>query len=447
MWNIIYNGLLLLASPVIFAILLAKPRCRRGLPQRFGITPPRLLPDQRPLIWMHAVSLGEVVAITPLVRELHRRHPDHRFVVSTATETGRDAVEQRLTGIAQHVYAPLDFPWTVRRTIDCLRPVLYVFIETELWPNLLRQLARRSVPAVMVNGRLSTKSYARLRRPPARWLYESILPMLRLCLMQSDRDAERIISLGADPRSVLRTGNIKFDQPLPASSERKMTRAELGLAQAAPLLVAGSTHPVEEEMVVDAFRKVLGRHPSAQLLLAPRHIERVDAVDAMVRGRGLTVRRRSGVTHPEDEGTSRTQVVILDTRGELASVYQEATVAFVGGTLVPIGGHNLLEPAFWATPVLFGPYTDHCVEIANLLVQADGGRRVNTEEELAGQLARLFEQHEERIRMGQAARSMVHQNQGALQATIDAIDRQLASVGTSRSRSCSPDSFPLMAGR
>jgi 3-deoxy-D-manno-octulosonic-acid transferase len=445
MWNLFYNGLLILASPVILALLLAKPRCRRGLPQRFGFITPRLAANHRPLIWLHAVSLGEVVAITPLVLELHRRHPDHRFAVSTATETGRDAVEQRLAGVAEHLYAPLDFPWAVSRTVERLRPALYVFIETELWPNLLLQLARRGVPAVMVNGRLSTKSYARLRRPPARWLYESILPLLRLCLMQSDRDVERIISLGADPRSVSRTGNIKFDQPLPAS-DGKLTRADLGLADNAPLLVAGSTHPVEEEMLVDAYQAVLARHPSAQLLLAPRHIERADVLETMVRGRGLTVRRRSNFTEPE-EGTSRIQVVILDSRGELATVYREATVAFVGGTLVPIGGHNLLEPAFWAKPVLFGPYTDHCVEIANLLVQADGGRRVTTVGELTSQLVRLFDHQEEQVGMGRAAQSMVQENQGALQATVEAIDRQLASVGPGRSALRSPDSIPLMAGR
>ena len=447
MWNVLYNGLLLLASPVIFAVLLAKPRCRRGFSQRFGFTAPRLPSDHRPLIWMHAVSLGEVVAITPLVRELHRRHPDHRFAVSTATETGRDAVEQRLAGIAEHVYAPLDFPWAVSRIIDRLRPALYVFIETELWPNLLRHLSRRGVPAIMVNGRLSTKSYARQRRPPVRWLYESMLRSLSLCLMQSERDAERIISLGADPRTVHRTGNIKFDQPLPAGSERQVTRADLGLAPQAPLFVAGSTHAVEEEMVVEAYRAVLARHPSAQLVLAPRHIERADAVEAMVRDRGLKVRRRSTIVQPEAPGPSIYQVVILDSRGELATIYREAAVAFVGGTLVPIGGHNLLEPAFWAKPVLFGPFTDHCVEIANLLLQADGGRRVATGEQLTAQLAWLFDHHEERVRMGQAAQSMVQQNQGALRATVDAIDAQLAALGTTRSASCAPGSLPLMAGR
>ena len=200
-------------------------------------------------------------------------------------------------------------------------------------------------------------------------------------------------------------------------------------------------------MLVDAYRALLARHPSAQLLVAPRHIERADAVEAMVRGRGLTVRRRSRIPQLDTAGEPRPHVVILDSRGELASVYREATVAFVGGTLVPIGGHNLLEPAFWAKPVLFGPYTDHCVEIANLLVQADGGRRVSTAEELTTQLVRLFDHPEECVRMGQAAQSMVQQNQGALQATIDAIDRQLVSVDANRSASCSPGSFPLMAGR
>ena len=447
MWYLFYNVLLVIASPVILAILLAKPRCRQGLRQRFGFSAPPINPDARPLVWMHAVSLGEVVAITPLVKELHLRHPDHRFVVSTATETGRDAVEQRLAGIAEHLYAPLDFPWSVSRTVAQLRPALYIFIETELWPNLLRHLSGLNVPTIMVNGRLSSSSYARQQWGPVRSFYGSMLRSLRLCLMQSDRDAERIISLGADPQSVHRTGNIKFDQPLPTAPERKVTRSSLGIAEEALLIIAGSTHPGEEEMLVDAYRAIVKRYPTAQMLLAPRHIERAEAVEAMIRDRGLTVRRRSTWDQGAGSTGAGAQVVILDTRGELAMVYQEATVAFVGGTLIPIGGHNLLEPAFWAKPVLFGPYTDHCVEIADLLVQAGGGRRVSTREDLTQQLLQLFDRREERVRMGQAAQSVIRENQGALRETIEAIDRVLASARPNRSSSFSQNPFPLMAGR
>ena len=447
MWYLFYNVLLVIASPVILAILLAKPRCRQGLRQRFGFSAPPINPDARPLVWMHAVSLGEVVAITPLVKELHRRHPDHRFVVSTATETGRDAVEQRLAGIAEHLYAPLDFPWSVSRTVAQLRPALYIFIETELWPNLLRHLSGLNVPTIMVNGRLSSSSYARQQWGPVRSFYGSMLRSLRLCLMQSDRDAERIISLGADPQSVHRTGNIKFDQPLPTAPERKVTRSSLGIAEEALLIIAGSTHPGEEEMLMDAYRAIVERYPTAQMLLAPRHIERAEAVEAMIRDRGLTVRRRSTWDQGAGSTGAGAQVVILDTRGELAMVYQEATVAFVGGTLIPIGGHNLLEPAFWAKPVLFGPYTDHCVEIADLLVQAGGGRRVSTREDLTQQLLQLFDRREERVRMGQAAQSVIRENQGALRETIEAIDRVLASARPNRSSSFSQNPFPLMAGR
>ncbi len=447
MWNLLYNGLLILTAPVILVILLAKPRCRRGLSQRFGFTGPRLAPDARPLVWLHAVSLGEVVAITPLVKELHRRHPTHRFVVSTATDTGRDAVEQRLAGIAEHLYAPIDFPWAVSRTVARLRPALYVFIETELWPNLLRHLSTLDVPTIMINGRLSSASFARLQWRPVKSFYRSVLRSMRLCLMQSDRDAERIISLGADPGSVRRTGNIKFDQPLPTEAERTVTRATFGIEEDAPLLIGGSTHPVEEEQLVEAYVSVLSRHPSARLLLAPRHIERAEAVEAMVRGRGLSVSRRSAAAHGSAFDGVKRQVIILDSRGELALIYQEATVAFVGGTLVPIGGHNLLEPASWAKPVLFGPYTDHCVEIADLLTQAGGGRRVTSVGELTEGFLHLIEQRDERIRMGQAAQSVVRQNQGALQATVEAIDGQLASVETTRSSARSQHSFPVMAGR
>jgi 3-deoxy-D-manno-octulosonic-acid transferase len=456
---------LLVVSPLIVAVLLAKPRCRPGLPQRlgleegsfglfrlFGLSQHNKLnkPDQsnkpnQPVIWIHAVSLGEVVAVTPLINELHRRHPAYRLVVSTVTETGREAVEQRLAGVAEHCYAPLDFPWVVSRFIERLQPCLYLFVETELWPNLLWHLRRRGVPTALVNGRLSTRSFTRQQWAPVRSFYRTMLQTLSLCLMQSDRDVDRIVALGAEASRVRWTGNIKFDQPIPSVAEDGAIRAHLGLQDTEQLFVAGSTHPGEEEMLVECYRALMARCPSAVLLLAPRHIERAETVEAMIRARGITVQRRSTIGQDGVLRSTGPRVVVLDSRGELAAIYREAVVAFVGGTLVPIGGHNLLEPAQWAKPVLFGLYTDHCAEIADLLIQAGGGRRVLHAEDLTQQIMALFSDDEERERMGRSARQVVEQNRGALQRTIEAIDRLLtANQGTSGSP-LADQSLPLMA--
>jgi len=474
MWRLFYNILLLAVSPVIVAVLLAKPRCRRGLLQRlgwetgsFGLSgssgssglfryfgqdkpnkPDELnKPDQpdRPVIWIHAVSLGEVVAVTPLVNELHRRYPAYRLVVSTVTETGREAVEQRLAGVADHCYAPLDFPWVVSRFIDRLQPCLYLFVETELWPNLLWQLRRRRVPTVLVNGRLSTRSFARQQWAPVRSFYRTMLQTLSLCLMQSDRDVDRIVALGAEASRVRRTGNIKFDQPVAAVTEAGRIRDRLGLQETEQLFVAGSTHPGEEEALVECYQALVTQCSSAVLLLAPRHIERAESVEAMIRARGIAVQRRSAIRQAGGPRSTGPRVVLLDSRGELASIYGEAVVAFVGGTLVPVGGHNLLEPAQWAKPVLFGPYTDHCAEVADLLIQAGGGRRVLQTEELTQQVKILFADDEERKRMGRSARQVVEQNQGALQQTLEAIDRLLTPQQGASGSPLANRPLPLMA--
>ncbi len=471
MWRLFYNIVLLVVSPVIVAVLLAKRRCRRGLPQRLGLRDSLSglsglsgpsgrpnLPDRpneperqdrpaRPVIWVHAVSLGEVVAVTPLVNELHRRHPECRLVVSTVTETGREAVEHRLAGVADHCYAPLDFPWVVSRFIERLQPCLYLFVETELWPNLLWHLGRRGVPTVLVNGRLSSSSFARQQWAPVRSFYRTMLQTLTLCLMQSDRDVDRIIALGAEASRVRRTGNIKFDQPILAFTETGATRAHLGLQETEQLFVAGSTHPGEEETLVECYRSLVTQYPSAVLLLAPRHIERAESVEAMIRARGLAVQRRSTIRQAGALQSTGPRALVLDSRGELAAIYREAVVAFVGGTLVPIGGHNLLEPAQWAKPVLFGPYTDHCAEIADLLIQAGGGRRVLQGEDLTQQVMALFSDDEERERMGRSARQVVERNQGALQQTLEAIDRLLMPQQGTSGSPLSDRPLPLLAGR
>ncbi|MBI4402078.1 MAG: 3-deoxy-D-manno-octulosonic acid transferase [Nitrospirae bacterium] len=373
------------------------------------------------------MSLGEVVAAVPLVRKLHARYPGYRIVVSTVTETGREAVEQRLAGVAEHCYAPLDFPWVVSRVADRLNPILFLFLETELWPNLLRTLSRRGVATILVNGRLSSSSFRGYRLVRSFW--RTVLETVTLCLMQSERDAERMIKLGAAPARVLLTGNIKFDQPLPneASGANTLSRRMIAVAEDEELIVAGSTHPGEEEQLLTCYQILHCEFPSLVLLLAPRHIERATEVEAAVRARGLLAIRRSTLgQHGADSlphGTPR--VVILDTRGELAVAYRHAVLSFVGGTLIPVGGHNLLEPSVWGKPVFFGPYTDHCAEVADLLKRAGGGMQVRDGEELAAEMARRLRDRPALRRMGEAARTVVTENQGAVERGLGLIGNVL----------------------
>jgi 3-deoxy-D-manno-octulosonic-acid transferase len=432
MWYLAYNVLLLLAAPAIVAVLLAKPRCRRGLPQRFGILPDSLLthPGQaEPVLWVHAVSLGEVVAVAPLVRQLHTLYPRYRILVSTVTETGREAVEQRLAGVARHFYAPLDFPWTVSKVVSRLRPSAFLFVETELWPNLLRELGKNRIISILVNGRLSSRSFGRYVR--IKPFMRTVLGNVSLCLMQSDRDAERIVTLGADPARVVHTGNIKFDQPLPGQSvgSAQLDRITLGLADDEELMIAGSTHPGEEEMLLSCYTQLRSEFPRLVLMLAPRHIERTAQVEESVRAFSFVPLRRSDMGRAETHTMGDApRVLILDSRGELAALYKHALISFVGGTLVPIGGHNLLEPAAWSTPVFFGPYTDHCAEVAHLLVGSGGGVSARDAAILTQEIRTVLRDREALQRRGRMARKVVEDNQGATERTLAHVTKALASV-------------------
>jgi 3-deoxy-D-manno-octulosonic-acid transferase len=479
MWKLLYNIGLLFAAPVIVGVLLAKPRCRRGLLQRLGLEnglsglfgsfglsrlsgigqrarrdqphkrnepnepnqPNKQNQLERPVIWVHAVSLGEVVAAAPLVKALYERHPEFRYLVTTVTETGREAVEQRLGGIAEHRYAPLDFSWAVGGMVRRLRPLLYVFIETEIWPNLLWTLREQHVPSVLVNGRLSSRSFRRQDLPMIRSFYQSVLRTVTLCLMQSTRDRDRIVALGAEPIRVQVTGNIKFDQPLPGVRSDESLRRSLGIDPSEQLILAGSTHPGEEELLISAYREIVKAYPSTVLMLAPRHIERAERIESALREAGFVVQRRSQLR----EKQSGPRVVILDTRGELSRAYREAVVAFVGGTLVPVGGHNLLEPAVWGTPVLFGPHTDHCAEVATLLSEAGGGRRVRGVEGLVASLQEWLGHPEARHRVGQAAKQAVLDNQGALTRSLDFIETCLRAAPSYSDSCVATGPGPLMA--
>jgi 3-deoxy-D-manno-octulosonic-acid transferase len=356
-----------------------------------------------------------------LVRRLHGLYPRHRIIVTTVTETGREAVEQRLSTMAIHRYAPLDFQWVVSRVVTNVNPAIFLFIETELWPNLLETLAERGVPAILVNGRLSSTSFERYRY--VRPLMSRMLKGLAYCLMQSDRDAERVVALGAPAGRVVATGNIKFDQSKPDHQYDPVPRSVL-VGEGEELIVAGSTHPGEEEQVVTCYRMLLKEFPSLVLLLAPRHIERAAQVETMIAGNGLPAVRRSRLRQPV-EPLSGPRVLILDTRGELAVVYRHAVVTFVGGTLAPIGGHNLLEPAAWGKPVFFGSYTDHCLEVSRLLLAAGGAKQVRDGVELAEEIARVLRDRLALKVMGDGAEGVLRRNTGALDRSLRFVTQEI----------------------
>ena len=424
---LLYNILLTLALPVILAVLLAKKRCRLGLLQRLGCLPKGLADECRDgrTIWVHAVSMGEATAVVPLVQQLKARYPQDRIFVSTVTETGKETVLRRLEGQARHLYFPLDFPWIVGRVLDAVRPRVFIFVETELWPNFLREAASRGVPTVLVNGRVSTDSfqgYLRLRP-----FFQRVLQSVTLCSMQSDRDVERIVSLGADPNRVVRTGNLKFDQavgPLPATSNR-IARTDLGLHPQEELFIAGSTHPVEEDAVLDCYRRLLENAPSLVLIMAPRHIERAEALVGAVKARGFVVLRRTTLPAAAEGSFTGPRVIILDTRGELALLYREATLVFVGGSLVRVGGHNPLEPAACGKAVVFGPHMDHFAEVGDLLIRQGGGLQVTNAQEMAETMGGLLKHRERLQQMGKAAYELVLANQGAMARNAGLIARIL----------------------
>jgi len=389
----------------------------RQLAQRFGRLGDGLPPEPR--CWIHAVSVGESAAAVPLVEGIRRRWPELGIVVSTITPTGARIVADRLATAAVHRYFPIDLPGPVRRALDAARPRFFIAIETELWPNFLRALARRRIPAMIANGRISDRSFRRYRR--VRWLMQRVLADVSVFAMQSEEDARRIVALGAPRERVVVTGNLKSDLVPEEGETAARWRERLGLGALDRLWVAGSTHRGEEAVVLDVFLGARARWPGLRLLLAPRHPERAGEVEELIRARGLVPARRSRLPQERAPGA----VLILDTVGELAELYSLAEVVFVGGSLVPVGGHNVLEPAMRGKPVLFGPHTSNFRESAELLQRSGGGLVVKDGLELGRELARLLEDGDLTRRMGEAARGAFPGRGGAVGATLELVARHL----------------------
>ncbi len=374
-------------------------------------------------IWLHAVSVGELLACRRLAARLKQRFPQRPLLVSTTTDTGFRTAEQRMqSGELQAdavFYCPFDFRFAVRRALAQVRPKLLLVAETEFWPNLFGEAAQAGVQVAVVNARVSDRSFPRYRL--FRFFFRDVLKRASLLLAQSEVDAERLRELGADPARVRVAGNLKFDQPaaaaLPGWLDRQVTR------WAAPgTLLAGSTAAGEEEFVLAAFERSRRGQPSLRLILAPRRPERFDEVARMAEARGLRVARRSRLAPAADgEIDPAADALLLDTIGELGAFYRYATVAFVGGSLVPHGGQNVLEPAQFARPIVVGPYMHNFREMTGAFREAGALRQVASGAELPTALEELFGDPAAASAMGEAARRLLETNRGATERVLEAV--------------------------
>ena len=426
---VIYSGLLALAllvgSPWFLYQGLRRRKYFGSLRQRLGALPVSFNLDAEPSIWVHAVSVGEVLAARPLVDELRARYPGFRLFVSTTTVAGQQLARRQLPQADAVFYFPIDFAWVVRRVLDRVKPRLLVLLEGEIWPHVLRECRRRGVRTAIVNGRVSARSFPRYRLLAP--LMRHVLADVHAFCMQSDEAARRITLMGADPARVLVTGSLKFDAvhvPAPSAQGRPRDRVLrfLRLAASRPVVVAGSTMRGEERPVLQAFRRIKATQPQALLILAPRHTDRFTEVMHIARGEGFATVRRSELAI---DAEPRADVVVLDTIGELAQVYQLATVAFVGGSLVPTGGHNILEPAVYGRPVVFGPSMTNFAEIAEMFLASGAAVQVHSEHELEETLITLMGDSVRRAAIGAAARALVDANRGATERTLDLLVRLL----------------------
>jgi 3-deoxy-D-manno-octulosonic-acid transferase len=402
-----------------------------GLGQRMGYLPVSFNVDGDESIWIHAVSVGEVLTARPLIADLRRRYPALRLFLSTTTLAGQRLARRAVPNVDAVFYFPFDLSIFVRRTLDLVRPRLFLMMETEIWPILLRECRRRGIATAVVNGRLSSRSFPRYRRIRP-FMRRVMADVDRFCV-QSDESARRFIDLGAEPGLVVVTGSLKFDSlESPARADQLRARERVlryfRVPASRPVLVAGSTMKGEEAVVLQAFRRLRAAYPQLLLVIAPRHPERFNEVEGLCRGEGWRVVRRTDLAI---DAEPRADVVVLDTIGELATVYQIASIVFVGGSLVPSGGHNVLEPAVFGKPIVFGPHMDNFREIADACVAAGAAVRLDAEADLEEALLDLLGDPVRRARLGAAARALVEANRGAKDKTMAVLETLLEPSGPS----------------
>lgn len=425
----IYNILLIVATivtlPLLVGLLASKAKLRSGLRERLGFLPEEVKhrPGNARPVWLHAVSVGEVTASVPILRALRRRHPDLPIVLSTITSTGQQTARQKVPEADHIIYFPFDYYPIVRRAIRTVNPRLFIHTETEIWPNFLWGLLRRDIPSVIVNGRLSERSMRGYRR--FGFFFRRVLEAIAVFGMQSERDAERAVAIGARRDRVRITGNMKFDQaePVLEEGEREVLRAALRIPPDGRTLIAGSTHPGEEAAVIEAFKRLRSSRPDLRLLIAPRHPERFDEVTRMADAAGLSTARK---TELDAGGSGEPEAVVIDTIGELARLYGIGDIIFVGGTLAPVGGHNVLEPIAYGKPVLIGPHVQNIPDIAAALIEAGGAVQVDGADALFRAASGFLDDPTALEEAGRRAYGILEPNQGATERNLAVVEQFLS---------------------
>ena len=417
-----YSLLTLLAlvafSPYFLYEALRHKKYVGSLKQRLGYLPVSFNLDGDDSIWVHAVSVGEVLAARQVIAELRTRYPRLRLFLSTTTRAGQELARRNVGEVDGVFYFPFDWAFSTRRTLDVVKPRLFVMIETEIWPNLLRECRRRGISTVLVNGRISYRSFPRYRviRP----FFRRVLGDIDRFCVQGEEAARRLVELGADGSRITVTGSLKFDSlgVVPPGRARERVLRFFRMSPARPVLVAGSTLKGEETSVIRTFNRLRGRANNPLLVIAPRHPERFSEVERLCRQEGLSTIRR---TELPIDSEPRADAVVLDTIGELAEVYQIATVVFVGGSLVPAGGHNILEPALFGKPIAFGPHMENFAEIVEAFLANDAAIQVQSERDLDEVIVGLMGDPVRRARLGAAARALIDANRGAKDKTMTVI--------------------------
>jgi len=424
--------LFVLVSPYFLYQAIRYQKYIGSLRQRLGFLPITFNVDAEESIWIHAVSVGEALTARALATDLKARYPRLRLFLSTTTMAGQQVARRSLSNVDAVFYFPFDWTFIVRRTLRLVRPRLFIMMETEIWPNLLRECRRRGIRTVMINGRISNRSYPRYRmvRP---FIRRVLADVDRFCV-QSEESARRLIDLGANPAQVTVTGSLKFDSlELPAATAHGRPRERVlrffQLSPSRTVVVAGSTLRGEEAAVLRAFARIKATMPGAMAILAPRQPERFPEVERLARDAGFVTVRRSDL--PID-AEPRADVVVLDTIGELAQLYQLATAVFVGGSLVDHGGHNILEPAIYGKPIVFGPSMHNFKEIAEAFLSNDAAIQVPSDRELDETLLALVTDPVRRARLGAAARALVAANRGAKTKTLEVIGELLPTSDVER---------------